>query len=47
MVPQGYVDLVRGIQPAIDVKILPALGHMDMLHVPAAIDAIAAAFAPP
>jgi pimeloyl-ACP methyl ester carboxylesterase len=47
MVPQGYADLVRGIQPTIDVKILPALGHMDMLHVPAAIDAVAAAFGPP
>jgi pimeloyl-ACP methyl ester carboxylesterase len=46
MVPERYADIVRGIQPAIDVKILPALGHMDMLHVPAAIDAVAAAFGP-
>jgi pimeloyl-ACP methyl ester carboxylesterase len=44
MVPERYADIVRGIQPAIDVKILPALGHMDMLHTPAAIDAVAAAF---
>jgi pimeloyl-ACP methyl ester carboxylesterase len=46
MVPERYADIVRGIQPAIDVKILPALSHMDMLHVPAAIDAVAAAFGP-
>jgi pimeloyl-ACP methyl ester carboxylesterase len=39
-----YADIVRGIEPAIDVKILPGLGHMDMLHAPAAIDAIGAAF---
>jgi hypothetical protein len=26
------------------VKIVPGLGHMDMLHVPAAIDAISDAF---
>jgi hypothetical protein len=26
------------------VKILPGLGHMDMLHAPAAIDAISDAF---
>jgi len=40
-----YADIVRGIEPAIDVKILPGLGHMDMLHAPAAIDAIGAIFA--
>jgi pimeloyl-ACP methyl ester carboxylesterase len=39
-----YADLVRGVEPAIDVKILPGLSHMDMLHVPAAVDAIGAAF---
>jgi alpha-beta hydrolase superfamily lysophospholipase len=38
-----YADIVRGVAPAIDVKILPGLGHMDMLHAPAAIDAIGAA----
>jgi pimeloyl-ACP methyl ester carboxylesterase len=46
MVPQAYADIVRGVEPAIDVKILPGLGHMDMLHAPAAIDAIAAVLAP-
>jgi pimeloyl-ACP methyl ester carboxylesterase len=45
MVPQGYAAIVHGIEPAIDIKIVPGLGHMDMLHAPAAIDAIAAAFA--
>ena len=33
-----YGDIVRGIQPPIDVKLLPGLGHMDMLHVPAAVE---------
>jgi hypothetical protein len=32
------------LQPAIDVKIVPGLGHIDMLHAPAAIDAISSAF---
>lgn len=39
-----YAEIVRGITPAIDVKIVPGLGHMDMLHTPAAIDAISGAF---
>jgi alpha-beta hydrolase superfamily lysophospholipase len=39
-----YADMVRGIEPAIDVKIVPGLGHMDMMHGPAAIDAISSAF---
>ncbi len=39
-----YADIVRGIEPAIDVKILSGLGHMDMLHAPAAIDAISVSF---
>jgi pimeloyl-ACP methyl ester carboxylesterase len=38
-----YADMVRGVEPAIAVKILPGLGHMDMLHAPAAIDAIGTA----
>jgi pimeloyl-ACP methyl ester carboxylesterase len=45
MVPDKYADVVRGIEPAIDVRILPGLRHMDMLHAPAAIDAISTAFA--
>jgi pimeloyl-ACP methyl ester carboxylesterase len=45
MVADKYADVVRGIEPAIDVHILPGLSHMDMLHAPAAIDAIGAAFA--
>jgi pimeloyl-ACP methyl ester carboxylesterase len=39
-----YADIVGGVEPAIAVKILPGLGHMDMLHAPAAIDAISDAF---
>ncbi len=38
-----YAEIVHGIEPAIEVKILPGLGHMDMLHAAAAIDAISAA----
>ncbi len=40
-----YADVVHGIEPAIGVRIVPGLTHMDMLHAPAAIDAISAAFA--
>jgi pimeloyl-ACP methyl ester carboxylesterase len=39
-----YIDIVRGIQPSIDVRVLPGLGHIDMLHVPAAIDTIGSIF---
>jgi pimeloyl-ACP methyl ester carboxylesterase len=39
-----YADVVRGIAPIIDVKIVPGLGHIDMLHIPAAIDTISSAF---
>ena len=42
-----YADVVRGIDPATDVRIVPKLSHMDMLHMPAAIEAIAAAFKQP
>jgi pimeloyl-ACP methyl ester carboxylesterase len=45
MLSDKYADVVRGVEPAIDVRILPGLSHMDMLHAPAAIDAIGAAFA--
>lgn len=44
MLSDKYADIVAGIEPAISVKILPGLGHMDMLHAPAAIDAISDAF---
>ena len=44
MLPDKYADVVRGIEPAIDVKIVPGLSHMDMLHAPAALDAISDAF---
>jgi pimeloyl-ACP methyl ester carboxylesterase len=37
-----YAEIVAGITPKIEVKILPGLSHMDMLHAPAAIEAIAA-----
>ena len=44
MHPDKYADVVRGIELAVDIRIVPRLTHMDMLHAPAAIDAIAAAF---
>ena len=43
MRPDKYADVVRGIEPAIDVRVVPGLTHMDMLHMPAAIEVIAAA----
>jgi pimeloyl-ACP methyl ester carboxylesterase len=42
MVPDKYADVVR--DTAVDIKIVPGLGHMDMLHAPAALDAVSAAF---
>lgn len=39
-----YADVVRGIEPAIGVKIVPGAGHMGMLHGAAPLDAISAAF---
>jgi pimeloyl-ACP methyl ester carboxylesterase len=45
MLSDKYVEVVQGIEPAIGVRIVPGLSHMDMLHAPAAIDAISAAFA--
>jgi len=47
MYPDKYADIVAGLAPAIEVKIVPGLGHMDMLHAPAALDAISAAFKEP
>jgi alpha-beta hydrolase superfamily lysophospholipase len=44
MLADKYADIVRGIEPAIDVRIVSGLSHMDMLHAPAAIEAISAAF---
>ena len=44
MLSDKYADIVAGVEPTIAVKILPRLGHMDMLHAPAAIDAIGDAF---
>jgi len=44
MLADKYADVVAGIEPAIDVRIVSGLTHMDMLHAPAAIEAIAAAF---
>jgi pimeloyl-ACP methyl ester carboxylesterase len=44
MLPDKYAEVIRGIEPPIEVRVLPGLTHMDMLHVPAAIEAIAAAF---
>ena len=41
MHPDKYADVVP---PAVDIRIVPGLTHMDMLHAPAALDAIAAAF---
>jgi pimeloyl-ACP methyl ester carboxylesterase len=44
MLSDKYADVVRGVEPSIDIRIVPRLTHMDMLHRPAAIDAVAAAF---
>jgi len=44
MLSDKYADIVAGVTPPIEVKIVPGLGHMDMLHAPAALDAISAAF---
>ena len=44
MIAENYAGMVSGITPKIDVTILPGLGHMDMLHAPAALDAVVAAF---
>jgi len=43
MYPDKYGDIVQGIKPAINVKIVSGLHHMDMLHAASAIDVIAAA----
>jgi pimeloyl-ACP methyl ester carboxylesterase len=40
MAADKYADVVQGIAPKIDVKILPGLNHIDMLHAAAAIDAV-------
>jgi pimeloyl-ACP methyl ester carboxylesterase len=45
MLPDKYAEVVRGIEPVVGVRIVPALNHMDMLHAPTAIDAISSAFA--
>jgi pimeloyl-ACP methyl ester carboxylesterase len=44
MLSDKYADVVHGIEPVIDVRIVPGLSHMDMLHAPPAIEAIGAAF---
>jgi pimeloyl-ACP methyl ester carboxylesterase len=44
MVSDKYADIVAGVEPVVPVKIIPCLGHMDMLHAPASIDAISDAF---
>jgi pimeloyl-ACP methyl ester carboxylesterase len=44
MAADRYNDIVRGIEPKIDVEILPGLGHMDMVHAPASIEAVLKAF---
>jgi pimeloyl-ACP methyl ester carboxylesterase len=44
MVSDKYADMVAGVEPVVPVKIIPGLGHMDMLHAPASIDAISDAF---
>jgi len=45
MLPDKYADIFRGVEPAVDVHIVSGLNHMDMLHAPAALDAISAAIA--
>jgi alpha-beta hydrolase superfamily lysophospholipase len=44
MASDKYADIVEGVEPPIAVKILPRLGHMDMLHAPESIDAISDTF---
>jgi hypothetical protein len=44
MLPDKYAEVVRGLEPPINVHVPPGLTHMDMLHMPAAIEGIAAAF---
>jgi len=44
MVSDKYADIVAGVEPVVPVKIIPGLGHMDMLYAPASIDAISDAF---
>jgi pimeloyl-ACP methyl ester carboxylesterase len=44
MLPDKYADVVHGIEPTVDVRIVSGLSHMGMLHASAAIDAISAAF---
>lgn len=46
MASDRYADIVRGIEPKIDVKILPGLRHMDMVHMPAALEAVITLFRP-
>ena len=49
MAADKYAEIVRGIavqgnMPKIDVRILPGLNHIDMLHAAPAIDALRVAF---
>jgi pimeloyl-ACP methyl ester carboxylesterase len=44
MLSDKYADVVHGSEPAIDVRIVPGLSHMNMLHAPSAIEAISTAF---
>jgi pimeloyl-ACP methyl ester carboxylesterase len=37
-----YSDVVSGIQPVVNVRIVPGASHMDVLHAPVALDAISA-----
>jgi pimeloyl-ACP methyl ester carboxylesterase len=45
MLSDRYADVMVGVAPGVEMFILPGLSHMDMLHAPAAIDAIGAVFA--
>jgi pimeloyl-ACP methyl ester carboxylesterase len=44
MAADKYANVVGGAVPKIDVKILPDLNHIDMLHAAPAIDAVRAVF---
>ncbi len=44
MLAEKYAEIVHDIAPKIEVKVLPGLNHMDMLHAPAALEAFLAAF---
>ncbi len=41
MISDKYAEAVRGIQPAIDVKLIDGINHMGIVTAPKAVSAIA------